>query len=474
MPSLMVETKLLLPRVRAGAIPRSRLDELVRRGSEARLTLVSAPAGFGKTTLLSAWAAAAGERGRATAWVSLDDDDRQPAQFWTYALLALERAAPGTTEEALGLLQSGQSPIEVVLTALVNELSVRSDDVHLVLDDYHLADGADVQPGMAFLVDHLPPQLHLVISPRADPALPLARLRARGELVEVRAADLRFTEDEAAAYLNDVGGLDLDASDVAALATRTEGWIAALQLAALSLDGREDRRAFVSGFAGDDRYVVDYLAEEVLDRQPDNVRRFLLDSSILDRLSGPLCEAVTGQPDGKAMLDALDRQNLFVVPLDDQRRWYRYHHLFGDVLRAHLLGERPGDVAELHRRASRWYDEAGEPIPAVRHALAGGEPDRAADLAELAIPALRRDRRESVIRTWIDDLPSDIVDNRPVLAIEFVGGLASCNEFEGIEQRLVGVERLLAGPADELVVVDHDELPRVASQIEMYRAALAL
>jgi ATP/maltotriose-dependent transcriptional regulator MalT len=469
-----VETKLLLPRVRPGAVARGRLDDLILRGSDARLTLVSAPAGFGKTTLLAAWAAAAADRGRPTAWVSLDEGDRQPAAFWTYTLLAVERAAPGTTAGALSLLQSGQSQIEVVLTAVINELSVRSDDVHLVFDDYHLADGLDVQPGMTFLLDHLPPQLHLVISTRADPALPLARLRARGELVEVRAAELRFTEDEAAAYLSAGGRLTLDDNDVAALASRTEGWIAALQLAALSLDGRRDPSAFVSGFAGDDRYVIDYLAEEVLDRQPDSVRRFLLDTSVLERLTGSLCEAVTEQPDGKAMLDELDRQNLFLVPLDDQRRWYRYHHLFGDVLRAHLVNERPDDVAELHRRASRWYDDAGEPVLAVRHSLAGGEADRAAELVELAIPELRRNRRESVIRAWIDDLPSDIVRNRPVLAMGFVGGLAASNEFAPIDGRLRDLEAMLAGPADELVVVDRDELPRIPGAIETYRAALAL
>ena len=213
--------------------------------------------------------------------------------------------------------------------------------------------------------------MQLVISTRADPALPLARLRARGELVEVRAADLRFTLDEVAAYLNEVVGLDLDAADVAALEGRTEGWIAALQLAALSLQGRDDVAGFIAGFAGDDRYVVDYLVEEVLARQPDDVRRFLLETSILDRLSGSLCDAVTGGDDGKSVLELLDRSNLFVVPLDDHRQWYRYHHLFADVLRTHLLEERPEELADLHRRAAQWYDAAGEPVPAVRHARRG-------------------------------------------------------------------------------------------------------
>ena len=261
------------------------------------------------------------------------------------------------------------------------------NDVVLVLDDYHVIDAHDIQDGMAFLLEHLPPQIHLVITTRADPALPLARLRARGELVEIRAADLRFTPDEAAAYLNEVMGLDLAAGDVAALEARTEGWIAALQLAALSMQGRDDVAGFIAGFAGDDRYIVDYLVEEVLHRQPEQVRSFLLETSILARLTGPLCDAVTGQDGGKATLEALDRGNLFLVPLDDRRRWYRYHHLFADVLRARLLDEQPDRVPELHRRASEWYEEHGDRSEAIRHAMAGEDFARAADLVELAIPA---------------------------------------------------------------------------------------
>ena len=351
--ALFVETKLYRPRTRQGLVARPRLDDRLRGKDSIGLTLVSAPAGFGKTTLISSWPA---ER---TAWVSLEESDQDPLTFWTYVLTALERAAPGVAEGALVLLQSSPTPIETILAGVLNELSVLPDDVDLVLDDYHLADGVEVSRGMTYLLDHLPPQLHLLISTRADPALPLARLRARGELVEIRAADLRFTLDEVSSYLNGVTGLGLDATAIATLEERTEGWIAALGLAALSLQGRSDAAGFIDGFAGDDRYVVDYLVEEVLDRQPENVRRFLLETSVVDRLTGALCDAVTGQPGGKAMLESLERQNLFVVPLDDHRRWYRYHHLFADVLRAHLLAER-GDVAELHRRASRWYADAGE------------------------------------------------------------------------------------------------------------------
>ena len=301
---------------------------------------------------------------------------------------------------------------------------------------------------MAFLLEHLPPQVHLVIATRADPALPLARLRARGELVEIRAADLRFTPDEAAAYLNEVMGLDLAARDVAALEGRTEGWIAALQLAALSMQGRDDVAGFIAGFAGDDRYIVDYLVEEVLHRQPEHVRSFLLQTSILGRLSGPLCDAVTGQDGGKATLEALDRGNLFLVPLDDRRQWYRYHHLFADVLRARLLDEQPDLVPELHRRACEWYEQHGDRSEAIRHAMAGGDFERAADLVELAIPATGQDRQEATLRRWLEALPDELLRVRPVLSNAYAGSRLVRGEVEGVEERLRDAERWL-GATDE-------------------------
>jgi LuxR family maltose regulon positive regulatory protein len=478
MPSPLVRTKLYIPKVRRGLVPRPRLSERLSRTSHPRLTLVSAPPGFGKTTLLAAWLDADAAAERPVAWVSLEESERQPGSFWTYVVTALDAAAPGVGASALPLLQTASPPIETVLATVVNELGALPEGLDLVLDDYHLADGPAIAADMTFLLEHLPPHVHLVISTRADPTLPLARLRARGELVEVRAADLRFTLDEVAAYLNEVIGLDLDAADIAALEGRTEGWIAALQLAALSLQGREDVAGFIAGFAGDDRYVVDYLVEEVLSRQPDSVRSFLLQTSVLDRLSGPLCDAVTRGNDGKAVLELLDRSNLFVVPLDDSRHWYRYHHLFADVLRTHLLEERPGEVADLHRRAGQWYGVAGEPVPAVRHALTAGDLEHAADLVEVAIPALLRDRQEATVRRWLDDIPPEVVRIRPVLAVGFIGALMSGGEFATVESRLDDVELLLeaAGgdPSVELVVVDAAELARLPGAIEMYRAALAL
>ena len=480
----LLETKLHVPRWRRDLVARPRLSERLSRGAESALTLVSAPAGFGKTTLLTEWLAVAAAGGRSVAWLSLDQRDNDPALFWTYLVAALNTGAPGGGAGALALLQPPQPPNEAGLVALLNDLDAISNDVVLVLDDYHVIDARDVQDGMAFLLEHLPPQIHLVIASRTDPPLPLARLRGRGELAEIRAADLRFTPGEAAAYLNEVMGLALTAADVAALEGRTEGWIAALQLAALSMQGREDIAAFIDGFAGDDRYIVDFLAEEVLQRQPEHVQHFLLQTSILDRLSGPLCDAVTGQDGGKAKLTALERGNLFLVPLDDRRRWYRYHQLFADVLHARLLDEQPDDVPELHRRASRWHEQNGEPSEAIRHALAAGDFGRAADLVELAIPAMRRSRQEAAVLGWLELLPDEVVRVRPVLSVGFAGALLAGGEFEGVEARLRDAERWLDGatgirqgspaPAAEMVVVDDTEFRRLPAEIELYRAAQAL
>jgi LuxR family transcriptional regulator, maltose regulon positive regulatory protein len=480
----LLETKLHVPRGRRGLVARPRLSERLSRGAESALTLVSAPAGFGKTTLLTEWLAAAAADGRSAAWLSLDQRDNDPASFWSYLVAALQTASPGVGAGALPLLHSPQMPIEAVLSTLLNDLNAISNDVVLVLDDYHVIDARDVHDGMTFLLEHLPPQVHLVIASRADPALPLARLRARGELVEIRAADLRFTPDEAAEYLNQKMGLVLTAKDVSALEGRTEGWIAALQLAALSLQGRDDVAGFIASFAGDDRYIVDYLVEEVLQRQPESVRSFLLKTSILSRLTGPLCDAVTGQDGGKATLDALDRGNLFLVQLDDRRQWYRYQHLFADVLRAHLEDEQSDRVRELHLRASDWYERNDERSEAIRHALAAESFARAADLVELAIPAMRMSRQEATLRRWLDALPPEVVQVRPVLSVGYAGAMLLVGELDGVEARLRDAERWLdttsgtsEGPdasSAEMVVVDREEFLSLPGTIELYRAAQAL
>jgi LuxR family maltose regulon positive regulatory protein len=487
-PAPLLETKLYVPRPRPALVPRPRLSQRLDRGITSKLILISAPAGFGKTTLLTEWLAAgpaAPADERLAAWLSLDRADNDPASFWTYVIAALQTVAPEVGASALTLLQAPQPPpIETVLTALLNDLGAITGDIVLVLDDYHVIDARDVQDAMAFLLDHLPPRLHVVIASRTDPALPLARLRARGELVETRAAELRFTPDEAAAYLNEMMGLQLTARDVAALEGRTEGWIAALQLAALSMQGRDDVAGFIAGFTGDDRYVVDYLAEEVLQRQSDRVQTFLLQTSVLSRLSGPLCDAVTGQGGGKAMLEALDRGNLFLVPLDDRRRWYRYHHLFADVLQARLLDEQPDQVPDLHRRASAWYEQNGERSVAIGHALAAEDFERAAALVELAIPAMSRTRQEAMVRGWLEVIPDEVVRVRPVLSVGFAGALLSVGELEGVESRLRDAERWLdvttgtdarsVARSAEMVVADEEEYRRLPGMIELYRAAQAL
>ena len=488
MPIPLLETKLYAPRPRRGLVHRARLSELLDRGAESKLTLVSAPAGFGKTTLLAEWLAAVAADGRAAAWLSLDEGDNEPATFWAYLIAVLQTMAPGVGASALPLLQAPRPPSrEAGLAALLNEMSALPNHVVLVLDDYHAIDAPDIQDGMVYLMEHLPHQVHLVITTRADPALPLGRLRGRGELVEIRAADLRFTPDEANAYLNGMMGLHLAIGDIAALEGRTEGWIAALQLAALSIQGRDDIASFIAGFAGDDRYIVDYLVEEVLQRQPEEVRGFLLQTSILDRLTGPLCDAVTGHDGGRAMLEGLDRANLFLVPLDDRRRWYRYHQLFADMLRARLLDEQPDLVAELHQRASEWLERDGERAEAIRHALAGNDPERAADLIELAIPATSRGRQEATLRQWLEALPDDLIRMRPVLSNAYAGSFLVRGETEGVEERLRDAERWLdatagasagasAGVEDRpsgMVVVDEEAFRDLPVSVAIHRAGQA-
>ncbi|NTU81386.1 MAG: helix-turn-helix transcriptional regulator, partial [Chloroflexales bacterium] len=336
-----------------------------------------------------------------------------------------------------------------------------------MLDDCHVLAARPIVQALAFLVEHLPPQLHLVMTAREDPPLPLARLRARGQLTELRAADLRSTLSETAAFLSQVMGLGLSASDVAALEARTEGWIAGLQLAALSMQGRQDVPGFIRTFAGDHRYIVDYLVEEVLQRQPEAVRSFLLQTAILDRLNGPLCDAVTGQGGGGARLEALHRGNFLVVPLDDTRQWYRYHHLFADVLAAHLRAEQPDLVATLHQRASGWYERQGSMGDAIRHALAARDFTGAARLIELAVPAMRGSRQEVTVLGWLRALPDEVLGCRPVLSAAYAWVLLAVGELEGVERRLRDAERWLDttadggerpdAPVDAMVVVDEAE-----------------
>ena len=364
-------------------------------------------------------------------------------------------------------------PIESILTVLLNEIATIPDQFVLVLDDYHAIDSQPVDQALTFLIEHLPPQMHLVIATREDPALPLPRLRARGQLTELRAADLRFSPAEAADFLNRRMGLDLTDTDIAALEARTEGWIAGLQLAALSMQGRSDTAGFIRAFTGSHRFVLDYLAGEVLARQPEGVRNFLLQTAVLDRLCAPLCNAVSQRGDGDAMLEALDRGNLFLVPLDDQRQWYRYHHLFADVLRSRLMEAQPDQVPGLHQRASAWYEQNGYPSDAIRHALAAMDFARAAGLIELARSAMDLSLQSSTWLGWVKELPDGLIRARPVLSVGYAWALLDVGELEASEARLQSAERWLDTPTDQMVVVDKEQflpLPATIATARAYRS----
>jgi LuxR family maltose regulon positive regulatory protein len=383
----LLTTKLYFPVTRPSLVPRPLLVERLKAGLQGPLTLLSAPAGSGKTTLLSEWHAAHGST-VPVGWLSLDKDDNDPARFFLYLSTALDSLQPGISQEIQPLLQTSEKlNYEAILTLCVNSLSSAPGDCVLVLDDYHIIENPEIHQATNFLIDHLPPLLHVFLLTRADPPLPLARMRARNQMTEIRAADLRFSVEQATEFLNRVMGLALSGEQVAALEKRTEGWIAGLQLAALSMQGCKDIHGFVSAFTGSHHYIMDYLAEEVLKSQPKKVSAFLLQTSILDRLCGPLCEAVvdvdTTEPvDGQRMLETLEEMNLFTIPLDDERHWYRYHHLFADVLRKRLEHQYPQLLPGLHLRASQWYERNGFSAIAIQHSLAAGDQDRTTQLIE--------------------------------------------------------------------------------------------
>jgi LuxR family maltose regulon positive regulatory protein len=481
MPTSVLVTKLFVPVPRQQAVARPHLISRLNDGGVSNLTLVSAPAGFGKTTLLSAWV---GDLGLPVAWLSLDEDDDAPVRFLAYVIAALQTIAPGLGQSWAGGIESAQPPsVESVLVALLNEISALPGPVVLVLDDYQAPDAAAVDHAVAFLLEHLPPQLHLVISTRQDPDLPVARLRARGQLTELRAADLRFTAAEAAEYLNTRMGLSLTYEEVARLEQRTEGWIAGLQLAALSMRGHPDASGFIDAFSGDHRYITDYLVGEVLGRQPEDVRRFLLQTAVLDRMTGPLCNAVTDGHAGQVQLEALERGNFFVVPLDENRQWYRYHHLFAEVLRAYLAEERPHELSTLHRRASDWYEASDAPDDAIRHALLARDFERAADLVERTAPSMHRVRREATALSWFRALPEDIYSERPVLSAFYAATLLLSGDTDRVEPLLQQAETWLETPAEagcatgrvgEMIVVDHEAFRHLPALIAVWRSGLAL
>ena len=486
----ILATKLYVPPPRPKIVLRPHLIERLNEGlsSGRKLTLISASAGFGKTTLVSEWLA---DRKRPVAWLLLDEGDNDPTRFLTYLVAALQTIASNIGAGALAVLQAPQPPpTEVILTALLNEITNIPHHFILVLDDYHLIDSKPVDNVLTFLLEHLPPQMHLVIATREDPHLPLARLRARGQLTELRAADLRFTPAEAAEFLGQVMGLNLSAEDIAALEARTEGWIAGLQLAALSMQGHQDVTSFIQSFTGSHHFVLDYLVEEVLHQQTESIQAFLLRTSILDRLCGSLCDAVLLDPSasgqetaGQETLEYLEHANLFIVPLDNERHWFRYHHLFADLLRQRLqrsstlsTGKEKRGVDELHRRASEWYEHNGSAADAIRHALAAEDFARAADLVELVMPGTDRSRQYATLLGWLKAIPDELVRLRPVLSYWYASISMSCGELGGVEPRLRDAERWLDTTADTagMVVVDKEEFRRLPGMIALLRAGLAL
>jgi len=451
----LLTTKLDTPPLRPNLVPRPRLLQKMDKGllGGRRLTLVSAPAGYGKTTLVTEWlhSLETGDTDRAFTWLSLDDDDNDPARFLAYFVAALQKVDCEWAQAIESVLQSPQPPQPMALmAALINDISAAGSAFVLTLEDCHLVTAPIIHDMLDFLLSNMPPRMHLVVSTRADPPLSLSRLRACEELTEIRADHLRFTAHETTLFLTDVMGLDLTPQQVRALGARTEGWVAGLQLAALSLQSLhhdDDVAEFIEAFAGSYRYVMDYLVEQVFSRQPPHVQSFLLQTSILDRLSGPLCDALTGQTDGQATLERLEQINLFTVPLGHDRRWYRYHRLFADLLRDHLERVQPQMLPELHRQASRWYEGNGMLAQAVAHALAAEDHDTAARLVERAgEPLLRRGELATLLR-WVEALPDDLVRSRPDLSRFCAWALLFAGQVEALEPRLQDVERGLTSEA---------------------------
>ena len=446
----LLATKLHIPRARHGLVPRPRLVDRLTEALAGELTVVCAPAGFGKTALLADWAR---RSGRQVAWLSLDTADNDPVRFWRHVAAALGRVRAGAAERFTALLGPPPNSLEAAVTVLTNELAAVPGQLALVLDDYHLIESPAVHKSVVFLLEHLPAGLRLVVTCRADPPLPLARLRARGELTELRADQLRFTRQEAGALLREAVGPGLPEDAVTALEVRTEGWVAGLQLAALSLRGQEDAASFVAAFSGSNRYVLDYLAEEVLDRQPERVRAFLLETSVLDRLCGALCDAVTGHSDGQRLLETIERANLFLTPLDEVRGWWRYHPLFADLLRVRLGQERPERLPGLHRAAAAWYEQRELADDAVRHALAAGDTTWAARLVERNTGATLARGEGATVTRWLGGLPGQKIRDLPRLcALRAIQAIMAGQAGE-VERWLDVAEAAVAaseanGPAD--------------------------
>ncbi|TVR68888.1 MAG: LuxR family transcriptional regulator [Sphaerobacteraceae bacterium] len=474
MSQAILTTKLYVPLPQPGVVHRPHLTARLNEGLHRKLTLISAPAGFGKTTTVREWISGCDRDG---AWLSLDEGDSDPTRFLTYLIAALQTIDASIGQGVLRSLQSPRPPTpETILTALLNEIAALPAPFVLVLDDFHTIISQDVQKAVSFLIEHIPPQMHLVITTREDPQIPLPRLRARGQLTELRASDLRFSSGEIDEFLNQVMNLNLSGGDIAVLEARTEGWIAGLQLAALSMQGRDDVAGFISSFTGSHRFVLDYLVEEVLQQQPEHVQEFLLRTSILDRMCGPLCDAVMADSatTSQETLEFLEHANLFIVPLDNDRRWYRYHHLFAELLRQQLKQSAvrsPDDkhlgVAELNARASEWYEHEGLDIEAFQHAAAAGDIERAERLIMGNGVPLHFRGAVTPVLNWLKSLPTTVLDERPSLWVTFASATSMAGDLAAVEPKLQAAEAALAG-----VQLD-DEARDLIGHIAANRALLA-
>ncbi|MFC1959122.1 LuxR C-terminal-related transcriptional regulator [Chloroflexota bacterium] len=480
----LLTTKFFVPQTRAMRVLRPRLIAQLNAHPHHRLTLISAPAGFGKTTLVSEWTenlCGAAQNGKVNnnriAWLSLDEGDNDPTRFLVYVVGAMRRAEgidKAMGENTLNMLHSPQPPpIKDVLTALINDIAAIPTEITFVLDDYHVIDSSHVNDAVTFLLEYAPDQFHLVIATRDDPRLPLARLRGRNQLTELRAADLRFTSAEAAEFLNQVMNLNLSVENIAALEARTEGWIAGLQLAAISMRGHQDTTNFVQSFSGSHRFVLDYLIEEVLDQQPADIQTFLLQTAVLDRLTGPLCEALTGTAQGHIMLQTLEQANLFIIPLDEERRWYRYHHLFADLLRQRLHQMHPDWVAGLHQSASIWYEQQGYIDEAIEHALKADDYNRATRLIDRVVEDMWTRNEHSKFQRWLDSLPETLVLSMPHLCIFHAWALFATGQQDAAERSLQAAEATLEPDEPNRVTTPDVKESQLQGRIAVTRAFLA-
>jgi LuxR family transcriptional regulator, maltose regulon positive regulatory protein len=460
---LLLNTKLNVPPVRPSHVQRIELLHKLNKLREYKLALIVASAGYGKTALVSEWIAQSPIK---VIWFSIDVGDNDPVRFWDYVIAAIQTAYPDIGEQTLTLLHEPQPlPIETILSSLINEISALPDSLNLVLDDYHVIESSAIHDGLTFLVEHMPSQMRLIITTRTDPPLPLARMRVRSQLLELRSADLRFSQQQIATFFTDVMGLTLTKEEVTALDSRVEGWIAGLQLAGLALQGKSDPAAFIASFAGDHHYVLDYLGDEILDRQPEVMQQFLMQTSILERLNADLCDTVTGTAESHIVLERLERHHFFVVALDDKRQWYRYHRLFADFLHHRLRLKYPNHIKELHQRASHWFEQNGLQSEAISHALAAQDYERAAELVQsMAELLIWRRAEHNTLLGWLTALPDSVIQKYPRLYLYHAWVLYLTNQMSAAEQCIHDAENAL----DQLNTID----PLIAGMLAAVHSTL--